>query len=54
LNSAELELQTLQHAGTTIVPTATEANPLVDDPTLSLDQRGRMARARILEANARG
>ena len=43
-------LKTLQHAGTTIVPTVTEAAPLVDDPTLSLDQRARRSRARILEA----
>jgi hypothetical protein len=54
LKSAELVLKTLQHAGTTIVPTVTEAAPLVDDPTLSLDQRARRSRARILEANARG
>lgn len=54
LKSAELVLKTLQHAGATIVPTATEATPLVDDPTLSLAQRERAMRARILEANARG
>jgi hypothetical protein len=53
LKSAELVLKTLQHAGTTIVPTATEITPMRDDPSLSLDQRARMSRARILEANAR-
>ena len=54
LKSAELVLKTLQHAGTIVVPTATEATPLVDDPSLSKDQQTRWMGQRILEANARG
>jgi hypothetical protein len=53
LKSAELVLKTLQHANATIVPSESAATPQDDDPTLSLEQRARRARARMREANAR-
>ena len=52
LKSAELVLKTLQHANATIVPSESAATPRDDEENLSLDQRARRQRARMMEQNA--
>lgn len=52
LKSAELVLKTLQHAGATIVPSESAAASLEDEASLSLEQRARRMRQRLMEANA--